>query len=45
MNVWNVIEDIFQKNGPQAGKAACIDYLVGQTVMTKYLKILKNLFK
>lgn len=35
MTVWNVIEDLFQKNGNEAGKAACVEYLVGQTVMTK----------
>ena len=35
MTVMNVIEDLFSKNGNEGGKAACLDYLVGQTVMTK----------
>ena len=33
--VIDVINDTFRKIGPQDGKSACIEAIVGQTVMTK----------
>ena len=34
-SVLDVIDDIFKKNGAQNGKQACVEHLIGQTVMTK----------
>ncbi len=44
-SVWDVMENFYRNAGSEGYKQACMNHLIGQTVMTKYKYLSFNIFK